>query len=137
MKLANVRLLVADFSASYAFWRDVMQLPVAYGPDTPNAPDGYAYLTLGDATDAGIELFNRAGFAQSIGQTPASGAGNAQIALVLKVDDVAATYADLVARGATSVAEPKDRPEWGATTAHISDPDGNIIELYAPLAPNS
>ncbi len=141
MKLANVRLLVADFSASYAFWRDVMQLPVAYGPDTPNAPDGYAYLTLGDATDAGIELFNRAGFAQSIAQSiaqsPASGAGNAQIVLVLKVDDVAATYADLVARGATSVAEPKDRPDWGARTAHISDPDGNIIELYASLSPNS
>jgi lactoylglutathione lyase len=137
VKLANVRLLTADFAASYAFWRDVMQLPVAYGPETPNAPDGYAYLTFGDSTEGGIELFNRDGFAQSIGQTPATGAGSPQIVLVLKVDDTRAAYADLIARGATAVAEPKDRPEWGATTAHISDPDGNIIEIYAPLGGNA
>ncbi len=134
MKLANVRLLVADFPASYTFWRDVIQLPVAYGPDTPNAPDGYAYLTLGDT---GIELFNRDGFAQSIGRTLAPAAGSPQVVIVLKVDDVAATYTDLLARGATAVAEPKDRPDWGARTAHISDPDGNIIELYSPLAADS
>lgn len=134
MKLANIRLLVTDFPASYAFWADVMQLPVAYGPETPNAPSGYAYLTLGDT---GIELFNRDGFAQSIGLAAPQGAGNPQAIVVLKVDDVKATYADLVARGATAVAEPKDRPEWGATTAHISDPDGNIVELYAPLGGNA
>ena len=137
MKLANIRLLVADFPASYAFWADIVQLPVAYGPDTPNAPSGYAYLTLGDATDAGIELFNRDGFAQSIGLPSTATTGSPQIVIVLKVDDVDATYAEFVARGAPSVTEPKDRPDWGARTAHISDPDGNILELYAPLGGNA
>ena len=134
MKLANVRLLVSDFPASYAFWRDVMQLPVAYGPETPNAPAGYAYLTLGDS---GIELFNRDGFAQAIGQAPTPAPASGQVVLVLKVDHVDATYADRTGRGAPSIAAPRDRPEWGARTAHISDPDGNLIELYAPLAANA
>jgi catechol 2,3-dioxygenase-like lactoylglutathione lyase family enzyme len=130
VKLANVRLLVSDFPASYAFWRDVMQLPVAYGPETPNAPAGYAYLTLGDS---GIELFNRDGFAQAIGQAPTPAPASGQMVIVLKVDDVDATYAALTGRGAPSVAVPQDRPEWGARTAHISDSDGNLIELYIPL----
>jgi lactoylglutathione lyase len=130
VKLANVRLLVSDFPASFAFWRDVMQLPVAYGPETPNAPTGYAYLTLGDT---GIELFNRDSFAQAIGQAPTAAPAGGQVVIVLKVDDVDATYAELTGRGASSVAAPQDRPEWGARTAHISDPDGNLIELYATL----
>jgi predicted enzyme related to lactoylglutathione lyase len=129
-----VRLLVADFAASYAFWADVMQLPVAYGPETPNAPDGYAYLTLGDT---GIELFSRVGFTEAVGRTAPSGAGDPQIVIVLRVDDVRATYAELVGRGAPSVSGPMDRPEWGACTAHLSDPEGNIIELYAPLGGNA
>jgi len=131
MKFTNVRLLTGDFDASYQFWRDVMRLPVAYGPDSPGGIPGYAYLTIGEV---GVELMSRDGFAAALGEaTPAPAPTGRQTVLVLGVDDVDATYADLVGRGATSVAAPVDRPQWGARTAHLADPDGHLIELYTRL----
>ena len=132
MKFTNVRLLTGDFDASYQFWRDVMRLPVAFGPDSPGAIPGYAYLTIGDV---GVELMSRDAFATALGEaTPAPIPTGRQTVLVLGVDDVDATYADLVGRGAISVAAPVDRPAWGARTAHLADPDGHLIELYTRLA---
>jgi predicted enzyme related to lactoylglutathione lyase len=53
--------------------------------------------------------------------------------LVFNVENVDTTYADLIERGAQSVAGPQDRPAWGVRSAHISDPDGQIIEIYSKL----
>lgn len=39
-------------------------------------------------------------------------------------------YADIVSRGATSIAEPKSM-SWGHTTGFFADPDGNIHSLFA------
>jgi lactoylglutathione lyase len=132
MKFTNVRLLTSDFDASYQFWRDVMRLPVAFGPDSPGAIPGYAYLTIGEV---GVELMSRDAFAAALGEaTPAPTPAGHQIVLVLGVGDVDATYTALVGRGATSVATPVDRPAWGARSAHLADPDGHLIELYTRLA---
>jgi catechol 2,3-dioxygenase-like lactoylglutathione lyase family enzyme len=29
---------------------------------------------------------------------------------------------------------PQDRAEWDIRTAHFRDPDGNLPEIYSPLA---
>ncbi|HEV2462120.1 MAG TPA: VOC family protein [Ktedonobacterales bacterium] len=126
MKIINVRLLTGDFAATLHFWRDVMQLPVAYGDEVM----GYAYLTAGDV---GVELMGRDTFAEALGDaTPAPAAGR-QTVLVFNVEDVDATYADLVVRGAAPVHAPVDRPEWQARTAHVADPDGQLVEIYEKL----
>lgn len=140
MRLTTARLLVDDFPAAFAFWRDVMALPVAFGPDSPGAPPGYAFFTV-DEAGAGLELLERTAFAAALGDAtelpapsghePASHEG----VLVFSVDDVDATYAACVARGAKPLAGPRDRPEWGARAAHLSDPEGHLIELYAMLQP--
>lgn len=135
MKLYNVRLLVNDFPAAFRFWRDVMHLPVAYGPDTPGAPAGYAYFNV---DNAGVELLERSAFATVLGETmPMSMPVGHQAVLVFQVDDVDVTYAGLIERGAKPITKPVDRPEWGARTAHVSDPDGHLIEIYSPLPPSS
>ncbi len=127
MKFINVRLLVGDFTASLGFWRDIMKLPVAYSDESI----GYAYFDTGSA---GVELFNRDAFAAALVEaTPAPTPVGRQTILVFRVDDVDATYTHLVQRGATAVAGPQDRPAWGARSAHISDPDGYLIEIYNPL----
>ena len=46
----------------------------------------------------------------------------------IEVDDVDAMCAKLVARGATLVNGPMDRP-WGIRTASFSDPGGHIWEI--------
>jgi lactoylglutathione lyase len=127
MKLSNIRLLVGDFPASLTFWRDTMMLPMTFGDESM----GYAYFDMGNG---GLELFNRDGFATSLGEaTPAPMPVGHQAVIVFLVDDVDATYADLLKRGANAVAGPVDRPVWQARTAHLSDPDGYIVEIYSHL----
>ncbi|MBN2305860.1 MAG: VOC family protein [Anaerolineae bacterium] len=48
-------------------------------------------------------------------------------------DAVDAAYADLIAKGATPVKSPANMP-WNQRTALFADPDGNIHEIFAPLA---
>lgn len=127
MKFINVRLLVSDIPAALRFWRDVMGLHMTYGDEAM----GYAYF---ETDGAGIELMTRAGFATALGDvasmpTPAEHPA----VLVFRVDDVDTAYADLVERGARAVAAPRDRPEWRVRSAHLSDPDGYLAEIYSPL----
>lgn len=133
MKFSNVRLLTTDFEACYRFWRDAMGLTVAFGPDSPGGVPGYAYLTMGDA---GVELMRADDFAAALGApAPAAVPSSLEAVLVVEVDDVDATYAELVGKGARSIAGPVDRPLWRARTAEITDPDGHLIEIYTRLAP--
>ncbi len=127
MQLSPIRLLVSDFPATVKFWRDVMQLPMPYHLEEM----GYAYFEAGST---GLELLSRDAFAATLGETaPTPTPTGRQFVLTFKVDDVDATYAELLARGATAVAGPKDRPEWGARAAHISGPEGHLIEIYSML----
>ena len=43
-------------------------------------------------------------------------------------------YANFVERGATAVAGPQNRPAWQVRSAHLSDPDGYLVEIYSQLA---
>ena len=126
MQLINFRLLVGDTSASIQFWRDVMQLPMKYG----DPAIGYAYF---ETSSAGIELMQRDAFAAAIGTAATAAPGGHLAAVVFRVDDVDASYASLVARGATPIAGPQDRAEWGARSAQVADPDGYLVEVYSKL----
>jgi catechol 2,3-dioxygenase-like lactoylglutathione lyase family enzyme len=46
--------------------------------------------------------------------------------------EVDRVYADLLAAGATAHKEPWDA-FWGQRYAQLADPDGTLIDLYAPL----
>ena len=63
-------------------------------------------------------------------QPPAQDAPGFEIGF--KVPDVDAAFAELVARGASPVTPPTNRP-WGQRTAYIRDPDGHLIELAQDL----
>src|SRR2546423_1308962 len=127
MKLISIRLLVGDVPAAVRFWRDVMRLPMAYSDETM----GYAYFDTGSA---GLELMSRDGFAAALDEaTPAPTPQGRQTVITFQVDDVDAAFTDFVARGATPVVGPHDRPAWRARTAHLGDPDDHLIEIYTQL----
>lgn len=127
MKLDNFRLLVNDFPASLKFWQEVVGLPLIFKDD---AGQFYAYFEAGSAR---LELLKADYFASELGEEFASVQTRQRGVIVFNVDDVDATYADLVKRGATSIAPPKDRVEWHCRSAHLAAPDGYIIEIFKTL----
>ena len=48
-------------------------------------------------------------------------------------DDVDRVYRELLEAGAESAKEPWDAP-WGQRYAQLKDPDGNAVDLFAPLS---
>lgn len=126
MNFVNVRLLTADFSAAVKFWRDTMGLTLTYSDEAM----GYAYF---ETDTAGVEILRHDAFAASLGNAPAAPAAGYQAVLVFRVDDVDATYRDLLARGAVSIGAPQDRPAWRARTAPFKAHDGYVVEIYSPL----
>jgi uncharacterized glyoxalase superfamily protein PhnB len=62
--------------------------------------------------------------------------GGHRIAIAFECDSasgVDAAYAELVAAGGHGRLEPWDA-FWGQRYAQVHDPDGNLVDLFAPLA---
>lgn len=58
------------------------------------------------------------------------------IVIILQVPNVDKAYKELKEKGVEFITTPEDRQEWVIRTAHIRDPDGNLIELNEPLKKN-
>ncbi|WP_461012929.1 VOC family protein [Streptosporangium sandarakinum] len=56
------------------------------------------------------------------------------MALVLTVEDVEEAVLMAVQHGGTVIVPWTSRPEWGpgCPTAHLRDPDGDLVELQSP-----
>ncbi len=128
MKLNFICLLANDVAVTVRFWRDAMQLAMTYYDETI----GYASFDTGGST---LAIFGRDAFAEMIGTArPTSAPTGYPGYLSFLVDDVDATYTRLIEHGASSVAAPRDYPMLQARQAHLSDPDGHLIEIYKPLS---
>ena len=127
-KLTYIRLLVWDFTSCFTFYRDVLELPVVMGDEN----DFYGEFDSGPIR---LALFTRDLMADALGlePSPTNVQTDDKVALVFSVEDVDSAYIILLQRGARFVAEPADRPEWGVRTAHLRDPDGNLIEINSAL----
>src|SRR5215831_3209029 len=124
MKLNDFRLLVNDFVASFHFWHDIVGLPPIFR-DEHNI---YAEL---DGGLVRLELLRADYFAASIGSAqPAPAQEGYRGVIVFEVDDLEATYADLVKRGAPSLAPPHDHPAGFARVALFTTPDRYVLELF-------
>ncbi|QBD75730.1 hypothetical protein EPA93_06800 [Ktedonosporobacter rubrisoli] len=128
MKLDNFRLLVSDFSASLHFWREIVGLSLIF-KDQNNT---YAYF---DAGNTRIEMLDASYFAGYLPSAP-TGQGTStapRAAIVFQTDDVDATYADLVKRGATPLAPPQVERAGFARIALLAAPDGYVLEIFTTL----
>ncbi|QGQ98907.1 VOC family protein [Paenibacillus psychroresistens] len=127
MKLLQIRLLTEDFKKSTAFYRDVLALPVLWYEESME----YALFDNGETK---IELLSMKAMNEAIGETNECVPGApSKFLLNFKVDDVDATYAELLDKGVVFITEPQDKAAWNARVAHFRDPDGNLIELYKTL----
>lgn len=124
----STRLLVVDFRACFRFYRDVLGFRPVFGSEH----DSFADFDTGAAP---LSLFDRHEMCEALGTSPRPGADLAPdpVCVVLRVEDVDAAWVQLERLGARLAAAPADRPAWGLRTAHVRDPDGNLIELNRPL----
>src|SRR5687767_12667292 len=101
-------MLVDDFGAAFAFYRDVLRLEVGMGGGTPPS----ASFRAGDGA---VAISERSGQHETAElRDPGDGT-----LLVLELDDVDAEVGRL---GAHVVAGPVDRADWGGRVAYVRDP---------------
>jgi lactoylglutathione lyase len=129
MKLTYVRLLVTDFDACFRFYRDVMDWQPTWGQEG----EGYADFATG--SDTTLALFSRSAMAEAAGTSdlPPQVTAQDRVALIVGVEDLDAAVSGLRERGGKIFVGPTDRPDWGIRVAFLRDPDGNLIEVNAPI----
>jgi lactoylglutathione lyase len=128
LRFDNVRLLVTRFDETFVFYRDVLGLEPTWGKVGEN------YASFAFPGGGQIALFKRDLMAAATA-TMSRTAAPAQdtFALILRVDDVDASYEQLRARDVPFVGPPQNRDAWGIRAVHFRDPDGNLIELFSAL----
>lgn len=123
-----VTILTDDVGRLTAFYRDVLGLPVLHSMEgiiTEFATAGVRF-----AVCARTELTKATGHPD---YTEARRGQAFELAFPCDTPTaVNATYAAIVAKGATPVTPPADMP-WGQRAAFFADPDGNIHELFAAV----
>jgi uncharacterized glyoxalase superfamily protein PhnB len=122
-------IVVADMARALAFYR-------ALGLEIPAAADGAPHAEVQLA--GGLRLmFDTEDTVRSFDESwtaPAPGA-SARMGVALLCDspaEVDAVHASMVAAGYGSYKEPWDA-FWGQRYATLVDPDGNHVDLFAPL----
>ncbi|MFD0968426.1 VOC family protein [Plantactinospora endophytica] len=119
-------LVVADMARSLAFYRKV-GLDIPAGADT----EPHVEFTL----PGGVRLmFDTVETVRSF-EPDWSPPGGSQMSLALRCADPAevdSVYAEMTDAGYQGHLKPWDTP-WGQRYAVLRDPDGNGVDLYAPL----
>jgi catechol 2,3-dioxygenase-like lactoylglutathione lyase family enzyme len=118
---------VADMGRSLAFYRRL-------GLDIPADADGQPHVELG--LPGGLRLaWDTLDTIRSFDPDYVVPTGSSGISLAFAHDtpaDVDATYEKLVAAGYDGHKQPWDA-FWGQRYAIVHDPDGNTVDLFAPL----
>jgi lactoylglutathione lyase len=119
-RLGYAILFVDDLEASVQFYRDTLGVPLRFSSET------YAEF----ATEAAkFALFSRAALPELIGrEVPSGPVPWPQGEIAFFIEDPDAEHQRLVRAGVTILAPPTDRP-WGERTLHVTDPEGNVVEL--------
>lgn len=128
MEITQTRLLVSDFPAVYRFYRDVLGLTPQFEAET----GPYAKFSP-DTGSAAVALQDRAQMTGVLEQLRAQPQGHRAL-VVLRVDDLDATHAELTARGAEFTRGPAPMGER-MRVAYLADPEGNLIEFQEWLVP--
>ncbi len=134
MDALHPRLLTARFADCFGFYGAV--LPELIGAVLAGGGPAGPYASWDVDGQGVLALFDRAATAAVAGTSalPAEPSpAQDRTMFVCRVPDVDAGLELCLQHGASEVAGATDRPEWGPNlrTAHLRDPEGNLIELQS------
>jgi catechol 2,3-dioxygenase-like lactoylglutathione lyase family enzyme len=115
--LSHLFLHVTSLGRARAFYVDGLGLALLVG----SGEDGSGYMRLGGGD----------GFTIGVEERPPAEVGALGIEIVVRVDDVDATYRRLQAAGVFFESAPADQ-EWGMRHAWLRDADGYRVSIYSP-----
>jgi catechol 2,3-dioxygenase-like lactoylglutathione lyase family enzyme len=128
-RLDVIGVIVADLDKSIAFYR---RLGLSF-PE-PADPEGHGHVEV--PLDGGIRFtLDTVATIREFdpGWTPPSGGHRMAVAFLCDSSrDVNRLFRELVESGARPHKEPWDA-FWGQRYAQVHDPDGNVVDLFAPL----
>ena len=126
MKLTHIRLLVDDIDACRSFYKDKLSLKEQLG-----VVEGiYCEFVAGNCI---LALYKRELMESVAGVAMAGEKVIDKVALTFEVAEVDVAYKALRTKGVEFVTEPHDQEAWVLRVAHLRDPEGNLIEINAPL----
>ncbi|MFL5297631.1 MAG: VOC family protein [Phenylobacterium sp.] len=124
MRLQQTRLVTADVDRLIGFYEAVT--------GAGRGRQGPQYLEFASPCE-GLAIAGGGGAVQAYGEGVVTTAANRSAILDFEVDDVDVEVARLKPLVADWVLEPTDMP-WGNRCALFRDPDGNLVNLFAPIA---
>ncbi|GAK08090.1 VOC family protein [Geomicrobium sp. JCM 19038] len=129
MKFDNIRLLVSHFDDCLHFYETVMGFSLTWGEPGGN----YASFDVGEGSV--LALFKKELIAETVGTTglPKRALSQDSFMCIFEVSNLEETVREIKKRGGTFESSIQEKPLWGISTAHVRDPDGNLIELITKL----
>ena len=124
MDLASTRIITADVDRLVAFYEVVTGLTA-----TRHTPD-FAELRTRAATLAIGSTRTLAAFG---GDAVAEAAANRSAIVEFRVGDVDAEHARIAPALGTAVVQPPTTMPWGNRSLLLRDPDGTLVNLFAPV----
>jgi uncharacterized glyoxalase superfamily protein PhnB len=128
-RLDVIGVIVSDMQAAIDFYQ---RLGLEF-PDDPD-PEGHGHVetTLPEGLRFTLDTEQSVRSFDPDWSPPAGGHRMAVAFRCESPEDVDRVYGDLVDAGAGSHKEPWDA-FWGQRYAQVKDPDGNVVDLFAPL----
>ena len=127
-RIDHIAIVVEDIEASLGFWRDTLGLDLSHVLQVPEQQAAIAFLPTGGSEVELVEPTTpNSGLARYLARR---GPGIHHICF--EVDDIAATLADLKARGVRLIDETPKAGAGGKQLAfiHPESANGVLIELY-------
>lgn len=128
MSLVSIRIITADINGLVKFYEQVTGMPIVqYTPDFAELQTKTATLAIGSTRT--LQFFG--------GEDVAQASQNRSAIIEFLVDDVEKDYERLSGFLQPYIVQKPTTMPWGNKSLLFRDPDGNLVNLFTPVTPET
>ena len=128
MSLVSIRIITADINGLVKFYEQVSGMPIVqYTPDFAELQTKTATLAIGSTRT--LQFFG--------GEDVAQASQNRSAIIEFLVDDVEKDYERLADFLKSYIVQKPTTMPWGNKSLLFRDPDGNLVNLFTPVTPET